>query len=95
MCSGGVWEESIDVLMYELRLDCTMGELEPHPVYMRINTVTSLNGEKRAGHTGEEESRIKPDKGGENVWKWMLLEIINRLEREHCAVCFPEHCGVI
>lgn len=45
-------EESIDVLMYALRLDCTMGELEPHPVYTRINTITSLNGEKRAGHKG-------------------------------------------
>lgn len=46
-----------------------MGKGKPRPVYMWINTVTSLNGEKRPGHTGEEEeeSWMKHERGGENV----------------------------
>lgn len=36
-----------------------MGKREPHPVYKGIDTITSLNSEKRSGHTGEEESRMR------------------------------------
>lgn len=34
---------------------------EPHPVYMWINTVTSLNGEKCSGHAGVEEYCMRLD----------------------------------
>lgn len=58
VCSGGVWEESIDVLMYELRGDRAVGDGEPRPVSVWINIVTGLNGEKRPGRTAEEESSL-------------------------------------
>ena len=59
-------------------------KLGPHPVYVQINTVTSLNGEKHPGHTGEEEEeeeeveRVVLDEAGrrevgDNVCEWRVF----------------------
>lgn len=53
------------------------GTTRAHPVYMRINTVISLNGEKRPGHAGEEESCMRLDKalwvrGGEDACEYKV-----------------------
>lgn len=58
VCSGGLWEESIDVLTNELRGDRAAGDGKPRPVSVWINIVTGLNGEERPGRTGEEESSL-------------------------------------